>query len=188
MSSAHSRWARHHWTPGHCSPLPCWTAAAAIAVHLDPTLLPPLSPSRRTPQVVSTCSLGSRENPASTSPRSETELGLEPSSPVSSARAGQPEGQPPAINPYLDARAVPARVRSLGSSLVLVSLCPPSGADRIHWPSLKLCLPPFGLRSQEGISILLGKRLWYGPQALKVGQCLPRRGDVICLVSLYPAA
>ena len=54
VSSAPSRWAWQRWTPGRCSPLPCWTAAAAAAataVHLDPTLLPPLRPSRQTPQV-----------------------------------------------------------------------------------------------------------------------------------------
>ena len=52
VSSAPSRWAWQLWTPSHCSPLPCWTAAAAATVvHLDPTLLPPLSPSQQTPQV-----------------------------------------------------------------------------------------------------------------------------------------
>ena len=52
VSSAPSRWAWQRWTPSRCSPLPCWTAAAAAtAVHLDPTLLPPLRPSRQTPQV-----------------------------------------------------------------------------------------------------------------------------------------
>ena len=52
VSSAPSRWAWQPWTPSHCSPLPCWTAAAAATVvHLDPTLLPPLSPSQQTPQV-----------------------------------------------------------------------------------------------------------------------------------------
>ena len=43
-------WAWQCRPPGRCSPLPHWTAAAA-ADHLDPTLLPPLSPSRQTPQV-----------------------------------------------------------------------------------------------------------------------------------------
>ena len=92
VSSAPSRWAWQLWTPGRCSPLPCWTAAAAAAataVHLDPILLPPLSPSRQTPQVVSTYTLGSRENPASKRP-SSIESGLELNSPISSVKAGQP--------------------------------------------------------------------------------------------------
>ena len=168
MNSAPSRWAWQLWTPGHCSPLPCWTAAAAAAataVHLDPTLLPPLSPSRQTPQVVSTCTLGGRENPASERP-SSIESGLEPNSPISSVKTGQP---------LPSARALPAKARSLASGLVLVPLCP------LSWSSLKPCLPPLGLRSQGGMSALLGNRLWYGPQAPKWGSVLGE--TVICLLS-----
>lgn len=149
MSWAPSHWARQRWIPGRCSPLPCWTAAAAaaaaIAVHPDPTLLPPLSPSRQTPQAVSTCPLGSRENPASDSPRSETELGLERSSPNSSAKAGWPHSQPPAIHQNSASQSAPL---------------PASWADPER-PG-----PPQALsttsRTQDSVSTLLGKGLQCG--------------------------
>lgn len=48
--------------------------------------------------------------------------------------------------------------------MVLVPICPPSWAD-----TFKPCLPPLGLRLQEGISTVLGKGLWDGLQAPDVG-------------------
>lgn len=164
VSSAHSRWAQQHWTPGHCNPLPCWTAVvaaavapaatAAIAVHLDPTLLPPLSPSRQTPQVVSTCFLWSRGNSVLASRQSETiGAGTQLSYLLSQSWPA------PAINPVLT-RTLPARVRSLVSSSVLVALCLPSWADtELPDPlSSPACYPwDSGLRNI--INALLGKGL-----------------------------